>query len=211
MDKEGKMDSRIIKQASQVLALTVSLAVMGVGAMAQEFEADVTRTMKGKTEHGKLFVKGGKNWTDLAPPSMGMGGPPAGNVFMITDRQTGKLIVVNRDEKSYSEMPMGGMADPEAVAKMVLQMGGEITEAGSEKVAGYMCQKVIYAYPDKRMGRTIQWKAADLGGYTLKTVVESPYMSMTMEVKNIKKTEVPESKFNIPAGYRKIDSGFGMR
>lgn len=205
------MNNRVIKQAAWILGLTVSLIVIGGMAVAQEFEADVIRTMKGEVENGRLYVKGGKTWTDLGPPRMGMGGSPTGNVFMITDKDAGKLIMVNPDEKSYSEMPMGGMADPDAVAKMVKQMGGKITEAGSEKVAGYKCKKVIYSYPDERMGRTIQWQAVDLGGYTLKTIVENPYMSMTIEVKNIKKTTVPESKFEIPAGYKKINSGFGMR
>jgi hypothetical protein len=210
VEKERVMNKEINRSTVWFLCLAVALMMTAGIAGAQEFKADVVRTVKGQVESGKLYVKGGKSWSDLAPPAMGMGGSPTGNVVMITDKDAGMLLMLNLDEKSYTEVPMKGMADPDAVAKMVKQMGGTITEAGTETVAGYACKKVVYAYPDERMGRTTLWQAVDLGGHALKTVVDNPYMSMTMEIKNIKKTPVSDSKFEIPEGYQKGAGGFGV-
>jgi len=205
------MRNRIIKQATWTIVITVTLSLVAGMARAQEFRAKITRTMNGETQNGEVYVKGGKTWTDLGPPRMGMGGSPGGKVFVITDKDQGKVFMVNADEKSYSEMPMRGMMDPNAAAKMVEQMGGKMTEGGMEMVAGYKCKKVTYAFPDKNMGQTTLWQAVDLGDYTLKTVMENPFMSMTVEVQDIRRARVSDSKFLVPAGYKKVERSPGQR
>lgn len=205
------MKHRTIQRTVRIICTALSVFLFAGLAGAQEFQAEVTRTMKGVAESGMLYVKGEKSRTDLAPPSMGMGSGMSKNAFMITDKDAEKIYIIDPDKKSYSEMPMRGMADPDSVAKMVQQMGGTVTEAGTETIAGYACKKVIYAYPDERMGKTTQWLASDLGGHALKTIVDNPFMSMTIEVKSVKETNVPDSRFEIPAGYQKdAGGGFGM-
>ncbi|MCG2659357.1 MAG: DUF4412 domain-containing protein [Kiritimatiellae bacterium] len=193
-----------------ITGLVVFVIASSIVAMAQEFEAEIVRTVAGKTEKGKVCVKGNKSWTDLGPPQMAMTGQGQGDkkVTIIMDKDTGTMTCVIVTDKSYYTMKMGGMSDPAAIADMVKQMGGKITEAGTEKICGYTCKKIIYSYPDANMGTTTQWQAVDLNDYILKTVMTSPHMNMTMEVTSIKKKKIPDSRFQPPAGYKKINMGF---
>jgi hypothetical protein len=199
-----------MRRSCVVVAIVMATVI---STQAQEFKADVERTVKGGLEKGSIWVKGGKSMTDLGPPRMGMMGADESaeqpKVNIVTDKDTGTMTVINLTDKTYSVMQVGAMSDPEAMGKMVVQMGGSITESGTEKIGGLKCTKVIYSYPMEAMGKMIVWKATGLKDYIVKMDMTSPFMSIKMELKNIKKTKIPDSKFEVPKGFKKIDTGMG--
>jgi hypothetical protein len=81
---------------------------------------------------------------------------------------------------------------------------GEWKKVGSEKFAGYDCEKRVFVYKDKAMGELTQWFSTKLQ-YPLKTHYQGQHGESLTELKNIKEGRVADSAFAIPSDYVKTD------
>ncbi|MGD8449546.1 MAG: DUF4412 domain-containing protein, partial [Desulfobacterales bacterium] len=91
--------------------------------------------------------------------------------------------------------------DPEIEEK--IKDIAEKKSLGKEKVSGYVCEKYQYLYHDKSSGVLTQWLSKRLG-YPIKTEYKAPAYHMLTEYKNIKKERIPDSLFEIPSGFQKM-------
>jgi outer membrane lipoprotein-sorting protein len=180
-----------------VLAMTICLAAYPV--LAAEFSATVVSKAGGQTMHGKVFMKGDKMRSEFQ----------AGGEENITITRPDKKVVwvAMPQQKMYMEMPLSDkmhqkmmMKDPEERAKMKL--------LGTETVNGYECEK--YEMSTTVEGKPVKhytWVAKKLG---MPIKSEAADGSMTMEYRDIKVGGVPDSAFEMPQGYQKMDMPFKM-
>ncbi|MCD6297231.1 MAG: DUF4412 domain-containing protein, partial [Deltaproteobacteria bacterium] len=89
-------------------------------------------------------------------------------------------------------------ATPEDMEKM-----GDKKYLGEEKVNGYKCKKYRYTSSDPSVGTTTMWISKKLN-FPIKTEMKGSSGPMSMEYKNIEEKKLPDSLFNIPAGYQKM-------
>jgi len=80
---------------------------------------------------------------------------------------------------------------------------GERKLVGEESINGYLCDKYAFTYHDKSMGTQYQWISKKLK-VMIKMDSEGSPFKMSTEFKNIKEESVPDSLFELPAGYTKI-------
>jgi len=74
---------------------------------------------------------------------------------------------------------------------------------GEETINSYLCDKYAFTYHDKSMGTQYQWISKKLKVMIKIDSKGSPF-KMSSEYKNIKEESVPDSLFELPAGYTKI-------
>ena len=132
---------------------------------------------------------------------------------MIIDPAKGNAIVLNVEEKMYYEMPdtamLAKMGQSTAEADKELAKIADKKLIGTEKVNGYICDKYEIIYHDESSGKMTQWFSKELN-YPIKTVYKSSFGEMRIELKDIKKGEVNDSLFEVPAGYEKMSmTGMG--
>ena len=164
-------------------------------AFCAEFSADLVMSGDGDEETGKIFVKGRLQRMELMED---------GELLAINISRPDKGVNWNLmpDEKMYMEMSLTeiGYEDIES-----LESKSKMTVLGNETVNGYKCEKRRYESNDKEAGPAIVWFSPKLG-YPVKiqTLAYKGEGDMVMEYKNIKTGKVPDSKFEIPKGYKKF-------
>jgi hypothetical protein len=175
-----------------VMALALSWPAI---ATAAEFSADLIMTGAGDIENGKVFIKGKLHRMELMED---------GKLAAINISRPDKGVNWNLmpGEKMYMEMPLTeiGYEDIES-----LESKSKMTVLGNETVNGYKCEKRRYESDIKTEGPVIVWFSSKLG-YPVKIHV-LPYAGekeMILEYKNIKPGKVPDSKFEVPSGYKKF-------
>ncbi|MHB8845406.1 MAG: GNA1162 family protein [Nitrospirota bacterium] len=79
----------------------------------------------------------------------------------------------------------------------------EKTKVGTETIDGHPCDKykVVITYKSEQPQEGFIWNARDLGGMTIRSVVENKDFKITTDLKNIVLKSSPASVFEIPAGY----------
>ena len=187
------------KLISRLMLFIVSLFIIGLGIAvsgnAAEFSADMIQKSPMGNTNGKVFVKG-----ENLRQEMNMGGQ---NQIMIFQKEKGVVWILMPGQRMYMEMAAGGeqsMAPPtlEEMEKM-----GDKKYLGEEKVNGYKCKKFSYTSNDPSVGTTTMWISKKLN-FPIKTEMEGSSGPMSMEYKNIQEKKLPESLFEIPAGYQKM-------
>jgi hypothetical protein len=125
--------------------------------------------------NGKVFVKG-ENFRQ----EMNMGGQ---NQIMIFQKEKGVVWILMPGQRMYMEMAAGGEQN------MAPPTPEEMQKIGDKK--------------DLSVGTTTMWISKKLN-FPIKTEMEGSSGPMSMEYKNIQEKELPDSLFEIPAGYQKM-------
>ncbi len=179
--------------------LTLILCLTAPLAQAAELSAKVVTTAEGQEMHGKVFMKGQKIRNEFQ----------AGGETNISIVRPDKKVVwmLMPGEKMYMEMPITEetqekilIKKPEDQAKMKL--------LGTETVNGFECDK--YEVDASQQGQSVKqfvWIAKKLQ-MPIKSVTADG--SMSMEYRDIKVGGVPDSVFELPQGYEKMQMPFQM-
>ena len=187
------------KLTSRLMLFIVSLFIIGLGiavsANAAEFSADMIQKSPMGNSEGKVFVKGQNIRHEMA-----MGGQKQ---IMIFQKEKGVALVLMPEMKMYMEIPAGGQQSTAPPTPEEMENMAEKKYLGQEKVNGYKCKKYLFTPSDPSVGTTTMWISNKLN-FPIKTEMKSSSGPMIMEYKNIQEKKVPDSLFNLPAGYKKM-------
>ncbi len=190
-----------MSKLSRAVALfgLVVLAALAGPVEAAEFTAKMVQTRGQDRVTGNIFVAGKKVRLDIL---LRMG------LIVTISRLDKKLVwVINIGDKSYVEMrgvalgPGVGQTFPDELKK-----AADKKRLGQETVEGFVCDKYLYTFRDKRRGEVILWVARQLD-YPIKTVYRNgeDKLEAVSVFKEIKVGPVDPALFEIPEGFRKID------
>lgn len=162
----------------------------------EEFAADFVNKAGGQTQSGKIYVKGNKMRQEIT-----MGTQKHVSIIRGDKKVTWLLFP---EQKAYMEVEY---KEPEPVTASAIE---EISKdranrrlVGKETVNGYLCDKYELIYQDKSIGTQTVWISKKLG-VMVKMEQTASGFPMSMEFKNIVVKDVPDSVFEIPAGYSKM-------
>lgn len=175
-------------------------------AWAADFSADVVMEGPMGQMQSKVYSRDGV----LRQESAG----PMGRTATITWPDEDRSVVLMLDQRTYMEIE-----DPEEeMGPDFPEMGGDLsdfadepgmTRIGTEKVQGFVCEKLEIVDSEMPDGKSTIWFSRELG-FPLKTVYESSEGSMIMECRNISLGKPEASLFQIPQGFQRLDIPMGM-
>jgi outer membrane lipoprotein-sorting protein len=174
----------------------MSLLAASLG-LAAEFSADFVEVQGPKTSSGKLYMKGQKTRREITQGNQGI---------VITRPDKDVMWILNPATKTYSEM--SGIADMVAAASdpdAALKGLGDRKLVGQETINGYLCDKYAFTFHDSSMGTQYQWISKKLNLMIKMASEGSTVFKMATEMRNIKEQPVPDSLFELPAGYTKVE------
>ena len=182
----------------KITLFTLFVLSLTVFASAMEFSADMIMTSAQGNMTGKMFYKPDRFRSDIKSPQQ-----------MISITRLDKKVAWNimPAEKMYMEMPLDLRTKPMVEDKV----NGEIDRklVGSETVDGHPAQKYLITFKSGNAKEQVyQWWATDIK-FPVKTAAVDG--SFTQEFKNIKIESQPNSLFELPSGYQKIQIPGGMR
>ncbi len=187
-----------MKRKMMLLLSLISLTTLvSINALAAtiEFSADFSMTLAGgKAMTGKSFVKGDKIRNELLV---------MGQTSITIARQDKRFAwVLIPAAKQYREMPM--KYDP---AHPTPDMPFDTKEIGKDKVNGYDCKLVQLTFKNPEYGMVVNWMATQLNmPVRVQVKKKDGTLVMTIDYSNIKVGSQPDSLFEIPAGYSKMDT-----
>ena len=167
-----------------------SMLMFAATSMALEFSADMVMTAEGHKMTSKMFAKGDHSRMEMT----------AEGQRMITITRVDKKVVWNLmpEEKIYMEMPLNPKETPKTEIK------GEIDRklVGSETIDGHPTKKYLITYKEGTATEKVyQWWATDID-FPVKTAdVNNTWVQ---EFKNVKIGSQPNSLFEVPEGYLKM-------
>ncbi|MHC1724884.1 MAG: DUF4412 domain-containing protein [Syntrophobacteraceae bacterium] len=156
-------------------------------AMAVEFSAEMVVQPKGdEPMTGKIYVKGDKVRQETTEE---------GETQIMIIRPDKKLTwMITPEEKAYMEMPY--QSEDKTFEEWTAEKEKKAKFLGEETVSGLACRK----YESLEDGEKTYFWIAKQFPFPIK--VEDA--EVTMEYKNIKSGSVPDSLFELPAGYEKM-------
>lgn len=175
-----------------IVFLLILLASSTVFAL--EFSADSITTQKGGFQiKGKLFYK---------PDKFRMETQAHSNMNMIVITRVDKKLAWNLmpDTKTYMEIPFDMQNKPKVNEKYE----GEIDrkQVGSETIDGHPTKKYLITYKTgNETNQVYQWLATDINMAIKTSAIDG---SWSYELRNIKMGNQPDTLFEIPTGYQKI-------
>lgn len=181
-----------------VTALSVMLFVIGCGKdetmapMAKEYSATMVSKSAGQTITMQIYMKPDKFRTDTK-----MAGTST-----IVRKDLKKVWTLMPAQKVYMEMEQ--MADAPSTQTVEDKVKGEVSrkKVGSETINGHPSTKYeVTAKTDDKTMQIHQWWATDIS-FPVKTAAVDG--SWSMEYKDIKIGDQPDSLFEIPSGYKKM-------
>lgn len=189
------MDKKIGLKRVMVLGIFISSIVLSSMASAAEFSADlIIDNPQGKFA-GKVYIKGDKIRQEILKEDM--------KQVVILRLDKGVTWTLMPENKMYMEISgIGKKATDPEIEEKIKDMA-EKKSLGKEKVNGYICEKYQYVYHDKSLGVLTQWLSKRLN-YPIKTEYKAAAYNMVTEYKNIKEERIPDSLFEIPSGYQKM-------
>lgn len=184
-----------------VFALLVSVLLFSASAGAFEFSADFVITAQGHKTQGKMYGKADRFRMEISQPSR-----------MIIISRVDKMLAWNimLDQKIYMEIPLNPQNTPKTEIK------GEISrkQVGTETIDGHPTKKYLITYKEgNRTSQLYQWIATDINFPVKSADINNKWIQ---EYKNVKLGSQPNSLFELPAGYSKMQmpkmpSGMKMR
>jgi hypothetical protein len=135
-------------------------------------------------------------------------------MYTIHDAGTKKTLMINPGSQTYFEQAQETRKKPTVYDQDVVMSKKKI---GTETLDGHPCIKSDMTFhhkdePDKKYQGTI-WEAQDLGGLAIRTEMVVPEMKkaggggkMVMELKEVKLGGATASMFEVPKGYKKVNS-----
>jgi hypothetical protein len=205
---------------SRALLIIAALAASAAFLPAKPFEGVLTYEIRqgGEPQEITFTVKG---------PKMAFQTPVAGGGKVLLDRDSEKATVLMPEQRMYMEVPAQRVA--ENVGKTPSGTF-EVTDETRE-ILGYTTRKVIYTDGAERSELWITDEVGSFqpvdgplageipaalkeafpdGGMPLEVKSAGPDGSMTMTVVDLEEKTLPDSEFEVPAGYRPLNMG-GMQ
>lgn len=178
---------RIIAISVLPFALALFSVLASVPAGAMEFSADMVIQPKGDEPlTGKIHVKGDKVRQETTEE---------GDTQIMIIRPDKKITwMITPEEKTYMEMPY--QPEDKTFEEWTAEQEKEAKYIGEETVSGLPCKK----YEREEDGEKTYFWISSKFPFPIK--VEDP--EVTMEYRNIKEGSVPDSLFEVPAGYEKM-------
>jgi hypothetical protein len=178
--------------SKKITAVLLLLLLVPCLAFATEFSADTITKFQDQGEmHGKMFFK---------PDKFRMEMKMHGDMIMITRIDKKVAWNVMPSEKMYMEMPIDLSKKPRVEEKFEGEI--ERKQVGTETIDGHPTKKYLITYKvDNKQDQVYQWMATDIN-FPVKTAAVDG--SWIQEFKNIKMGSQPDSLFEVPAGYQKI-------
>ncbi len=179
----------MLRKLFLVLLLTFSFSS---AAFAIEFSADTITTMRdGPKMAGKIYFKPDRFRMDMKAHE---------DMVMITRVDKKVAWNVMPKQKMYMEMPFDLKNKPKVEEKFEGEI--ERKEVGSETIDGHPTKKYLITYKvDNKKNQVYQWLATDIKFPVKTAAVDGSWMQ---EFKNIKTGPQPDSLFEVPAGYQKM-------
>jgi hypothetical protein len=177
------------KSIVNVFALLVSVFLFSASAGALEFSADTVMTAEGHKTQGKIYGKTDRFRMEISQPS-----------HMIMISRTDKMLAWNimPDQKMYMEIPL----DPQNAPKTEIKGEIERKHVGSETIDGHPVKKYLVTYKeDNRTSQLYQWMATDINFPVKSADINNKWVQ---EYKNVKIGPQPNSLFELPSGYSKM-------
>jgi hypothetical protein len=170
------------------LTLALLFALLSPGfAKAVEFSADLVIQPKGdEPMTGKIFVKGEKVRQETSEE---------GETQIMIIRPDKKITwMITPEEKTYMEMPY--QSEDKTFEEWTAEKEKKAKLLGEETASGLPCKKFETVEDGEK---TYFWISSQ---FAFPIKVEDA--EVTMEYKNIKEDSIPDSLFELPAGYEKM-------
>ena len=176
------------------------MMLLGVSfAQAAQFSATMVTKAGGMEIPGKVTVK-----DNLVRNEVNTGGQTSIHILR-PDKQV--VWIVLPQQKAYVEMPITQEAR-QKLLPITEEQKAKMTKVGSETINGYVCDKYESTMPHQgKPVKVFTWIAPDLG-MPIKVVAADG--SFSIEYRDIKKAEVPDSLFEVPKDYKKLKMPFAM-
>ncbi len=177
---------------SAAILIIVALLVLGATARkapAYDLSADTSMTEDGRTQLGKIYIKGDKYRIQRNGE----------NEYIIIRHDKDAMWVVMPKEKVYIPLPLNAAKTP----KIQETSPGEVSRRflGASEVDGHSADKYeITVREGPRKETFYQWTATDINFPIKTTAIDGAW---TVEFTNIKQG-VSDSLFEIPADYQKV-------
>ena len=194
----------LIRKTCRVSGFAAAAAltlVLAANAFAIEFSADMVQRNAARAITGKICIKGSKIRQEVvsgATPQITIRRPDKNLAWQIFPKTKTYMVV--------SQKIISGMDDP--VARANLKKMAKVKVLGKQTVNGYVCTKTQYTLQRRVTMVLTEWYADKLK-HIIKMEIRAGADASTIEYKNIKLGGVPDSKFELPRGYRKVPTPKG--
>ena len=158
---------------------------------AYEFSADTVLTTEGQKMTGKIFSKGEKSRMEM--------GSQGQRMIMISRMDKKVVWNIMPDQKMYMEMPIN---PKKSVPRTEIKGEIDRKQIGKETIDGHPSIKYLVTFKDGAETMQVhQWMATDIKFPVKSADINNKWIQ---EFKNIKMGAQPDSLFEIPAGYNKM-------
>jgi len=168
------------------------------------YSADIVTETPDGTHQSRIYSTGTKQRMEMNEE-----GQEVINIIRIDKKVIWTLMP---DQKMYMEMPLTRLREDIATRLKDPDVKMEKKFLANENVDGHPSKKyhVAMSRDGKREGSGFLWEATDLNNFPVKWQEEDKKTTVTW--KNIKLGNVPDSVFEVPAGYQKMNMpGMGFR
>lgn len=165
---------------------------------AAEFSADMVQKTSKKTIKGKMYVKGDKLRQEITQ---------GGEKEIVIFRPDKKVVwFLQPGKKTYmkvSQRIIIGVDDPAVRARM--KRIGTMKKLGTAKLNGYTCNKIQWSTKSGAKYVLTEWTSDKLK-IAVKSEFKEPSGVSSVEYKNIKEGGVSDSVFELPKGYKRVQT-----
>lgn len=190
--------------SSIICVLLIALMTVGSGqVLAADVSADMIQTTPAGNIQGKFFIKGDNVRTETNAQGY--------DQITITRKDKG-LIWVIMPGNMFMEMEIPVEAKGQDFSHLDQKTLDEMAtreNLGSEVVNGYKCDIYRFTFNDESMGIMTQWFSKEMN-FPVKIEMVTPDGTIATEYRNIKQETLPESLFEVPSGYTKMQMPAGM-
>lgn len=182
----------------KLFAVFTLMLLFSESAWAVEFSADIVMTSKGEVKSSAIIhFKTDRFRMDMKSPA---------EMTTITRIDKNLVWSIMPREKMYMEIPFDLKNKPMAEEKMEGEI--ERKQVGAETIDGHPTKKYLITYKrGSSKDQMYQWFATDLNFPVKSAAVDG---SWSQEYKNIKMGPQPDSLFEVPSGYKKMQMPAGM-